>query len=454
VVAVLCGTVVLLWPAVWNGFPLLFADSYEYLYTGWGVWRRLLGEPVAEGAYLSNRSEMYAAGIYLLERLPSWGSLLWPVVAVQAALTAWVLWLAVRSVRGRRTVPVYLAVVVLLGMLTGVAWFASDIMPDILGPLLYLCVYLLVFTREELDGWEVAGLAAIAWWATGSHTSHLLVAAGLCGLLGVLWLARWRPMRGRGGGLLGVAGLVLLTMATQMAMHKRLYGRASLAGAAPPFLMARLLGDGPARTYLQQHCATLDWTICAHVKELPSVDWQLMWTEHSIWKTATPEQRLQLQREQVPLAVATLRAYPLQQMGRTGSNVVQLLTTTGPWDFLAYPVFTPEAVKFMAPGSAAAYARSRQAHQGMPQELFRAVQAWTVAAAALVAAWLLWRTWRRSEARLLGLACVLLSAVAANAFVGGAFSGPYARYQVRVLWLVPLLAGLLAVAERREAQRE
>jgi hypothetical protein len=45
----------------------------------------------------------------------------------------------------------YLAVVLLLSMLTGVSWYSVFIMPDILGPLVYLAIYLLVFAPETLS---------------------------------------------------------------------------------------------------------------------------------------------------------------------------------------------------------------------------------------------------------------------------------------------------------------
>ena len=61
---------------------------------------------------------------------------------------------------------------------------------------------------------------------------------------------------------------------------------------------------------------------------------------------------------------------------------------------------------------------------------------------------------RRRDRAWVGFAALVVTALVANAFVTGALSGPYHRYQSRVIWLVPLSAvlGLLA-AGRREITR-
>ena len=59
----------------------------------------------------------------------------------------------------------------------------------------------------------------------------------------------------------------------------------------------------------------------------------------------------------------------------------------------------------------------------------------------LVIALLPW-LWRTRRTRLLGLFAVAVPALIGNAFVTAVFSGISSRYQSRVIWLVPLLAGL------------
>ena len=101
-------------------------------------------------------------------------------------------------------------------------------MPDILGPVLYLSMYLLVFGRESLSRAERLTLVLIAWWAVASHITHLMLAGGFCVLLLPL-LAFRRSMRRWSGGIAEVATIVLIAAAAHLALHSYLYGELSLS---------------------------------------------------------------------------------------------------------------------------------------------------------------------------------------------------------------------------------
>src|SRR5438128_10140745 len=136
--AVLAGALVMTWPALYNRFPLLYPDSMSYLEDGALVARALFLHKFS--ADYGGRSFIYCLGI-----LPfHWNVTPWPIVALQALLTAYVIWLVVRSILPRQTAMRYQVLVALLSLLTSLSWFVSLIMPDILGPVQYLCIYLLV----------------------------------------------------------------------------------------------------------------------------------------------------------------------------------------------------------------------------------------------------------------------------------------------------------------------
>jgi hypothetical protein len=319
----------------------------------------------------------------------------------------------------------------------------SFVLPDILGPVLYLCVFLIVFAAGELSGWELVGLALLAWWCVVSHGSHLLVAGALCVVLVLAWLLRWRVLRGCGGRLVGLAGVVLLAAGAQMELHARIYHTASLFGFRPPFLLARILADGPARGYLQRNCATLPWTICEFVQELPTNDAQFLWNPGSIWLKATPRQRQGLMQEEMPLVRATVHAYPLQQGERSLANFYDQLTTIGVYNCPDFNLFPAEMLNGIFPGLYDRFHRTPQSRDAMYEAVFRPVYNVAAVLSALTVAVLLPWLWRSREQRLQGLCVVVLFTVVANAFVTGVLSGVYPRYQGRVVWLLPLLAGLL-----------
>ena len=153
-IAVAIAAAMLSWPALWNGLALLYPDSLEYLSLSRAIVWRLRGY---QFPLILNRSAIFYWWMSL------WNDhALWPIVAVQAVLMAWVLWLVVRAFARQRPVPSYLASVALLAIFTSVGWFVSYVMADVYGPMLYLAVFLLVFAADTLRWWERVGLYLIA----------------------------------------------------------------------------------------------------------------------------------------------------------------------------------------------------------------------------------------------------------------------------------------------------
>src|SRR5215216_1303252 len=109
--AAVIAPLMLLGPALWNGFPLLQYDTGGYL----ARWY--------EGTLEVSRSTVYGLFLNVLAR-PDF----WPIVTVQAALTVWILWLAVR-VHGFGA-RVLLVTVAILSVVTALPWIAGMLLTD------------------------------------------------------------------------------------------------------------------------------------------------------------------------------------------------------------------------------------------------------------------------------------------------------------------------------------
>jgi uncharacterized membrane protein YoaK (UPF0700 family) len=436
--AVIIAAAAFLWPAFYSRFPLIFPDSLEYLDSGQFILHRLLGQPVPANLLFQTRSEIYAATIFLL----SGGWFLWSIVLAQALLSAWILWLVVRSFVPRFPVAVYLLFAALLASVGGIAWYVSFVMPDIFGGLLYIALFLVVFVPERLVTWESVSLSVFACWAMTTHGSHLLVAGLLACFLVLLRILRFPGLRT--SRVAFAVSLVLLAVVAQMVVHKRLYDRASVFGKPPPFLMARLIGDGPALIYLRAHCDNLAWRICDVRSNLPATEADFLWSPGSVWQTSSLAQQDQLRHEQLPLLFAVLRTHPLQQASRSLANVGRTFITLGPSDFWDEPdILTPSRLNHVLTRAAERYRHSRQAQQQLPQIAFQPIQlVVTMSSLAICLAFLPFLA--RSQRFLdLGFAVFLLAAYTANAFVCGALSGVYSRYGGRVAWLPVLVACII-----------
>jgi hypothetical protein len=432
--AIILGAFTLCWPAFYNRYPLLFPDSISYIGDG---------SRIARAVFLHQLSADYGMRslVYSLTLQPfHWNLSVWPIVFLNALITAWILWLVVRCILPRRTAEYYLGIVALLSAFTSASWYVSLIMPDILGPALYLAIYLLVFARDTLSKPERIALALIACWATASHATHLMLAAILCA--GLILLLALRPMRRYIRGIAEVAALLTIAALAQISLNAYLYGQPTLDARRPPYLMARILGDGPGRDYLQQHCPHANWLLCDHLANLPATDDEFLWAEGSIWSTATEEQQQELRREELPFVLATLHAYPRQQLAHSLDNAWQQLINFDIHDFDSN-TWMDAALPTVLHGAAAPYSRSRQAHTALPEDLFSTIHFWAVILSLPI---ILLALILRRPPRLIALTLIILPVVAANAALTGILSDLDGRYQARVVWLIPLLAALTLIS--------
>lgn len=443
----MAGAIALGWPALYNGFPLLFPDSVNYLNDGRVIVGALVGSHSAPMGWM--RSPLYSLVTFFVH----WGRSPWPVVALQTLITAAMLWLVVRSVLTGRRVPIYLGLVGSLSVVTGLGWVVSWLLPDVLGPALYLGGYLLVYARETLSLARAGLVACVVVWAAASHSTHLMLAVALAALLGLLLLVGPGGLRPPARSVRRFALLVAAALTAHVALTGMLTGRPSLSGRHPPLLMARLIADGPARQVLQDRCDELHWVICRFVDRLPGDSNEFLWGAGGVMASVTPEEAERLRREELPLLWLTLRDHPAGQMRASLANFGRQLVTFGMDDF-GNNAWAERAIAIAMPGARVPYGRSRQSRDAMPSEVFSRLQTWTIAAAVLVLAVTLPICWRRGHRRLLGLGAVLIPMIVANAMVTGVLSVVDSRYQLRVAWLLPLLAALIVMRlleERRGA---
>ncbi len=447
--AVLVAALLTSWPAVYNGYPLLYPDSMDYLWQGAPVAKALFLHRLS--GYYGGRSFIYSLGILPLH----WNITPWPVVVFNALVTSYVLWLVVRSLLPSRTRTAYLELVASLSLLTGLGWMVGWIMPDLFGPLLYLGIYLLVFANETLSRPERLAVVLIAWWSAAAHVTHLAVAGGLCVVL-LAVLAIRRQLTRQALTAVGTAVAVLVAAAaSHLALHAYLYGKPSLTGQHPPFVMARMIADGPGRWYLQRSCPALHAAICVYRDSLPDNVGDFLWRADGIWQSASPAVQERMRKEEIPIVLGTLRAYPLAELAVSARSFWRQLHTFELADYDPDPWILAR-MDAVLPGARPRYQHSRQARQALPDDFFSVVQDGAVVASLVVIAWwaLVWR--RQRSSRLIGLAAIVGFVVIANAAVTGVLSNVEERYQARVIWLVPLLAAVLVLTwldERRRTLR-
>lgn len=433
--ALLGGALLLVWPAFLNGYPLVFSDTGAFLH-------QTLGPLV-----IWDKPHVYGPLLHAFHwRLSLWGPLL-----AQGLMLSWLLWLAIRSLRGRVTTGLHLGVCASAALLTTAPFTAALLMPDIFAPAVLLALLLLAFARDALSRAEALALGLIAAIGIAAHLSHLPLAAAII-VVALLLTRRLAPALRVAAPL---AGAVVILLATNLWAH----GRAVLSPHGATFALARLQADGPAAAVLRARCPEAGWYLCAFADRLP------MDSDAFLWAPDSPVNRAPdgaprflggalLSAEAREIVGETLRTHPVEVAQAMLRNMlVQLVTATAGDTLVAdhlAAALRPRIAEGFPPRELAAYDAALQPRGGLPQAaapfLWPHAPVLVIGAALALLAW--WRAVRAGDARRLGLVVGVLVGVTANAFATGALSKPHLRYEARILWLMPVVAALALLPRR------
>lgn len=409
----------LLWPAFYNGYPLLHVDSADYILLS------LLVEPVPY------RTLPYALLIRPLHGEAS----LWPVVVAQAGLTAWVLRAAVLGLLERRRDLVYAVLILVLAVATGLPWFVSQVMPDLFAGLGLLALALLLALPRP--GSRTGLLTALAALALACHASHALAGLLLLAAAAIVLARRRAGLRPLLlPGLAVALGIVAVPAVNLAAGAGFFYSR-----GGEVFLLGRMVQDGLAKRYLDARCPDPGLTLCAYRDRLPATHNDFLWNRPEAfaamggWDAAIPEARRIVRESLLLFPLAHLRA-------ALEAGAIQLVTLRTGSDIGHPATLSTPTVETVFPHEAMAYHAALQQRRALP---FEALNRWQVpiqlAALAGLAA-LVAMAALRGRRRQAGFGALLLASLAANALVCGALSNPQDRYQSRVAWLAALGVGI------------
>ena len=149
-------------PALWNGYPLLQWDTGGYL----ARWY--------EGYLVPSRSTVFGLYLHFGEDTGFWINL-----GIQALATLWILQLTLRVLGMARPLRL-LGVSVVLVLTTALPWLASTLLTDIFAGLSVLSLFILVLHGDKISGIEKFSLFVFTAFAAATHSATLGVLLGLC----------------------------------------------------------------------------------------------------------------------------------------------------------------------------------------------------------------------------------------------------------------------------------
>ena len=414
---------VLLWPALYNGYPTIFSDTGGYLLTG----KYFLAQP-----------PFRAPGYALFTRLTSLGISGWFTVVVQAAMVVYVLYEACDYlVEGDRKLAdlYFFGSVTVLTALTSLPWLVSLLMPDIFAGVLFLSAFLLAFAEELRPAQRIA-LAAIFAISVAAHASLLPIGVLFAATVFLLRLVN-KP---QGAAIpstksalawllvpILVAGIGTAELNREMGIGFR------LSPSRNSFLMARLFGDGLAANYLHANCPQQNFISCRYLAELPQTQEEFLF-QHPLYPDLKGHED-----EMEAIVRGTIHAYPVRFIeSGIKETLVQLASLKTGDEIRSYGAreWNSNVLPLVFPADFQAFVEGRQyrdrltpaadASAALDTSVF-----WLSVAASLFLTW----TGRFGRISLFFYSAAAYLVI--NAAICASFAGVYDRYQGRVAWIMP-----------------
>jgi hypothetical protein len=427
---------VLLLPAIWNRYPLLYSDTGEYLLSA-----------------LTKRPPRVRTAGYGLWIWASGGTLtLWAPIVAQALLLGALLVRTIAALELALSPRVMLALCAAL-LLTGAPWMTSEAMPDVFAGAVLLASWLALAHWPRLGAATRALVAGTIIVGVATHVTMPVVFALLLVVVALV-AGRSRLVVPRPAVTGAVGALVALSVVALATFNWARTDHAALTRKPSVFVLGHLVESGLASRVLADRCAVEPFALCPFQAGLTQPIESFIWSDSSpFYKAYQTEDQLRDDTRRLAIAVAIH-----EPLGLTTS-----ILSYGARQFVDVEVFdkarvlpanrfTRSVVAFVLPHEERAMLAARQDHGGFPAPgLADAVILLALITALAISAWMIWSTIRVGPLTLggrAGLQLYLWTALVINALLCANLSGVFGRYQGRLAWLLPVLVAVTLAASR------
>jgi hypothetical protein len=435
ILAVAFGVVAFLLPALWNGFAIVFFDTGGYI------------DRVTKMGIYPGRSFFY--GVFLWLTSFGWWSF-WGPIMMQSLLCLWLIHLMLRC-HNLPAGPLFTAIFCLgLSLLTGISWCTSQLMPDILVPMAIVALWLLSFSWQSLSIPERIGLFAAALLGMVSHNSCLALGIGLIPTILILRIILFGERRLITACIFPPVAVMAASLVLIPTVNFALSGKMTYSTGGPVFLFARFVQAGIAQQWLKNNCPIANMRLCSVRNQIPKTSDEFLWSVTSPFKKLGGWTGNTLNTELGEVVAESIEEYPgevLMTSLQAALNQFVMFETGDGLD--NYQDYTRLVFSQLSPQLAQSFKVAKQQCNEVTQNLFDELNMVHIPVAYLSILGLLatigWGM-RAKRPEFVGLALFVLFALMGNAFICGALSSPFERYQSRVIWLATLVVGLAGTA--------
>jgi hypothetical protein len=455
--------VILLTPALLNGYPFIFTDSGTYLRAAVDL------RPV------DDRPIFYSIFATLLH----WRWSPWPIVVAQAFLVAYIIRIvAARLFDFARPVQ-FITTIIVLTAFTSLPWFVGQIMPDVFTAVLILAMLLLLVCPEKLSNVELWVLTVTVSASLAFHWGNLPILLLSVAVLVVMMMIGFRPDRRVLRSIILVTGAAAVALSCLVSANIAFRGRPVISTSSSTFLLAKFLEEGPALSVLEDECPG-KYAICSQLPRLlshkasglePTLADFFLWygpVNDLGWiKSVEPEAadiNGQVLRRYWPEVIRSSLIGSVRQLVhfdagdglKRAPHPGEPLTTLSPWT-LEPSTLGPYAVQSIehvfGKDSLSRFEMSIQGSGALDMSFVRPLHLLALALSVIALLWAIGRAWGTDRLPF-WVAFFVISMVIGNAIAIGTLVPLHDRYQSRVVWLIPMVSflALLKVTKERSVK--
>ena len=319
-------------------------------------------------------------------------------------------------------------------------------MPDVFISFLVLILWLFSFHWLALSGAERIGLSVIALFALLSHMSAMALALGLIMLLTILAIIVAVLDLAVTVFLKPVITLVLGGMILMPTIHYSIFQHPGYTPGGPAFIFGRLVQDGIATRWLNEHCPQQGIQLCAFKDTLPQTADDFLWADTSPFIQIGGWNK-DAEKEMSTIIKSVLKEYPYLFVKTACIAAFRQFVSVATGDGLdEFQLATRGIFSDLLPKTSKSFIKAKQQNNGITRHILNMLNdlhiPMSLAACCILPFVIFWKFYRK-ECSLAIFCTTILFALAGNSVICGALSNPHDRYQSRIVWLA-VFAVLLA----------
>jgi hypothetical protein len=420
----------LIWPAIYNSYPLFYADSGSYLLSSVSL-EIPLERPLFYGFFL---------------RITAMQAVLWVPIIAQGLISFWIINKSLQLLFPNAKQIFKYMVFLLIGVLTGLPWYTAQLMPDLFTALSALVIFL-IFADQSAGLRTQIAYHILLFFMVGTHYSNLPIAGIIVGCLAIISFKKvWLNQLGYRWKTLSVLSTIFVVAFSHALITYVQFGSFRMSRGSNLFLVAKCLETPLLKTYMRENRNHIPIPFSDCIDSLPDNACTFLWSGDSPLNQPGIS-KVKMNEAYGPVisdlfSQATYRNWFIREsfhatgkqllFHKVGSGLVSYGDKNGGCYFVMKNDFENELHQF---------AHAKQQRFGLEDNYHKHISAWVFYLSVIVmGVGILIRPIRQKLGTIILL---ILLGVLANAFVTASLANVYDRLQVRVIWLLTFGAILI-----------